>query len=248
QHPAGSILPIKDEVFSYDAVGNRLADAQISGYTYDQANGLASNSSFTYAYDSDGDLTSKTQGSTPTAYTYDSMNQLSVVTLPNGTTWSYKYDGTGRRVEKSTGTGVGQGLSYIYDEQNLLAVLDESNNPIIVYTNGLRIDEPLLVHRSETDYSIHSDALGSVRVHASTDGYIVEDVRYSAYGLPVYTNARSVSPSSWGPSMTGSSICFVGRECDSESQLISMRQRQTYSPIEGKFFQQDPVGFVGGIN
>src|SRR6185312_16113689 len=135
KHPAGSVLPVKDETFSYDSVGNRLADAQIGGYTYDSANELTSNSSFTYTYDADGSLASKTDTATnQTAYVFNSMSQLVSLTLPNANAWIYKYDGNNQRVERSSGPLSGQSLRYVYDGPNIVAVLNDSNNPENVFT------------------------------------------------------------------------------------------------------------------
>jgi YD repeat-containing protein len=138
QHPSTTVLPAANETFSYDAVGNRLADAQIGGYTYDSANRLTQNGSFTYAYDADGSLANKTNrnSSTQTTYSFDSQSRLVGALLPDGTQWNYRYDVMGRRVERSSGSLAGQSLRYIYDGQDLVAILDAQNTLVQSITFG----------------------------------------------------------------------------------------------------------------
>ena len=54
----------------------------------------------TYAYDLDGFLTTKTDGSEVTVYTYSSRGELLNVTLPDGTAIEYVHDPLGRRIAK----------------------------------------------------------------------------------------------------------------------------------------------------
>jgi len=248
QHPATTVLLVQDEKFSYDSVGNRLADARISGYTYNQANELTANSSFTYTYDADGNLTAKAVSESTTTYTYSSRNQLATVLLPDSTVWSYKYDARGRRVEKSSGTSMGQSTRYIYDRFNLLAILDSANNPIVIIDQDLAIDRPLLLHdASGNDYAVHSDALESVLAYTDTLGHISERAVYQVYGSPQFIDFRS-APTVESRSFTFNSLSFTSREWDSELGIYFYRGRQTYDPLTGRFEQQDPMEHMGSSN
>jgi YD repeat-containing protein len=189
-HPAGSVLPVKNETFGYDSVGNRLADAAIGGYTCNSANELTSNSSFTYTYDADGSLASKTDtASNQTTYSFDSQNELTALAL-NGANWTYQYDANGRRVEKSSGTLEGQKIRYVYDGRNILAMLDTTNNPVITFTDGPILDEALSIHKIDADYFIHRGSLGSVRIHTDAVGVAVEYIKYQVYGNPILMDIR----------------------------------------------------------
>ena len=82
------------EFYTYDPVGNRLSSDKYSAYTYNQANQLLTNGG-TYSYDKNGNLTSKTDGTTIYSYSYDYENRLiKVVKIEDGTTTTsdYKYD------------------------------------------------------------------------------------------------------------------------------------------------------------
>ena len=61
-HPAAAALP--RESFTYDAVGNRVASHLSSTHVYDAANRLLEDSGFTYTYDANGNLITKTEKAT----------------------------------------------------------------------------------------------------------------------------------------------------------------------------------------
>ena len=137
-HPPGSNIQTKNEFFDYDGVGNRTADANLTAYQYDAANRLLENSSFTYTHDANGNMTGTSDKLTlqATSYAYDSENQLKQVSLPGGPVFAAKYDGLGRRIEKSTGAAAGQTTRYIYDAEDIVAMLDGNNGRVAVFTTA----------------------------------------------------------------------------------------------------------------
>src|SRR5205823_11584248 len=86
------------ENYSYDAVGNRTASHLSVSYAYQPFNRLTSTASGTYSYDSNGNITSKTDALGTWTFSYDEENRLTQVTVPNGPTANYKYDALGRRI------------------------------------------------------------------------------------------------------------------------------------------------------
>jgi YD repeat-containing protein len=59
-----------------------------------------------YAYDANGNTTSKTDSTGTTNYSWDFENRLASVALPgSGGTVSFKYDPFGRRIYKSSSSG-----------------------------------------------------------------------------------------------------------------------------------------------
>ncbi len=248
-HPAPSNLPILNENFSYDPVGNRLSDAQISGYNYNAANELVSNSSFTYSYDANGNLISKIDSAgNKTTFSYDSENELIGASMPSGVSAVYKYDALGRRIYKSTGSLPSQTQQFIYDNQNILAILDGNNNLVALFTHGPGIDEPLEIRQANgTEYFLHADGLGSIVAATDINGNLVERTEYESYGQPVFLDLRGASPVIESQSFTGSPYAFTSREWDGESRLYFYRARY-YDPLAGRFIQQDPLGLIGGID
>jgi RHS repeat-associated protein len=241
QHPADTSLPISTETFSYDAVSNRLADAQITGYTYNAGNELTSNSSFTYTYDADGNLATKTDtSSNETTFSFDSRNELTGLGLPGGTNWAYQYDARGDRIEKSSGTAAGQTIYYVYAGLKLLAVLDESNNPIVTFTNGPNLSEPLLLHEQSGDYYADADGLQSIKVLTNTSGAVSETYDYSAYGQPII---RDGSGNILNSSQENNPMTYAGMIWDLETQLF-LDGGRFYDPAIGRFLRRDRSTFI----
>jgi RHS repeat-associated protein len=235
-HPAGTGLPVLNETFGYDAIGNRTADAQRSGYTYDAANRLVSDSSFTYTYDADGNLTSRVDlvSGSSTTYTYNSSDQLIRVDASTYTIAAYKYDMLGNRVEKSVGGVV---TRYIYDGPNVLAVLDGSNNLLQLMTQGPGVDAPMIARADGTDYFYHEDALGSVTALTDSAGQKVETIQYQAFGRGVVKDAIGRVRAE---SIAGNFFLFAARELDLETGFYYNRARHLDVNI-GRFVREDPI-------
>ncbi len=243
-HPAASSLP-PVETFSYDPVGNRLADNAIVGYAYDDANRLIENSSATYTHDADGNRTSQQDRLTnaTTSFSFNSENQLVGATNPKGENWTYKYDRPGRRVEKSSGPISSQKERYIYDANNLLAVLNGNNDPMEIFTMGMTIDEPISVYfPSGIERFFHIDALGSPRVVTSTANSIIEQIEYLSYGK------ASIRDSQNNPILTSereSNFLFTGKPIDDETGYRNNNFR-TVDELTGGFTSEDPLGLRSG--
>jgi len=246
-HPAQSAVEIKNETFSYDAVGNRTADAVITGYQHNAANRLLENSSYTYTYDANGNLTGQTEkaNNAHTTYAYNSENQLVSATMPDGAIAAYKYDPLGRRVEKTLVTSDLQHVTdhYVYDNEDIIAILDMGNNIQQTFTHGPGIDEPLIMKKADgTNYYYHADGLGSITALSDNTGAIVETIEYQAYGKPVFKDASGTVIAK--PAL-GNPYTYTSREYDDETGLLYYRAR--YHSIEtGRFIQEDPIGFAGG--
>jgi len=236
-HPS---LP--NETFAYDAVGNRLNDAVMANYQYNAANRLLENSSYTYTYDNNGNLTGQTHKITSdhTAYAYTTENQLRQATLPDSTQVTFKYDPLGRRIEKVTPQGT---FRYVYDNDDVIAVLDSNNQAISQLTHGPYIDEPLVMKASDgNSYFYHADGIGSIVALTAENGSIQEAIEYQAFGGPVFKDATgALIPDS----AIGNIYSYTAREYDAELALFYYRARH-YDPVIGRFIQADPVGFAGG--
>jgi RHS repeat-associated protein len=243
-HPAASALPSL-ETFTLDAVGNRLADARITGYTYDAANRLLENSSYTYTYDADGNQLSA--GATSFAYT--SENALLSVMMPNAREVRYEYDAFGRRIVKSTGTATARVVTqYAYDGDEVLALIDYAAVVLGVITNGPGTDEPLMIREiGGIEWYMHADALGSIVALTAPDGSLRERIEYGAFGETRYVNIHNGGTVS-SQSISRNRAAFTARENDSEYGRYYYRERQTYDPVTGRFGQEDPIGFRGGLN
>ncbi len=132
-HP--SLSGLVPETYSYDSVGNRLSSHLSTSYAYDDANRLLEDDAFTYAYDANGNLIEKRPLACPSppapclssVYSYDGENQLIRVQHIADSTQhietTYRYDGLGRRIEKSVNGVI---TRYVYDNEDVVALYDTS--------------------------------------------------------------------------------------------------------------------------
>ncbi|KPJ58101.1 MAG: hypothetical protein AMJ46_14675 [Latescibacteria bacterium DG_63] len=129
-HPNGHIVE-----YVYDAVGNRVEvidDGVVTEYATNDMNQYTDVGGVIYAYDDDGNMISKTEGSVTTTYEYNAEKRLIGVTAPTDT-WTYTYDALGNRIA-STHNGVA--TNYIIDPigiGNVAAEYDDGGNLIARY-------------------------------------------------------------------------------------------------------------------
>jgi hypothetical protein len=148
-----------NNAYSYDAIGNRLTD-HTGNYTYNLTKQLLQEDArYIYIYDDSGNLLqkqSKLDGHI-TKMDYNSENQLKKLTELESMTGpilkevTYHYDALGRRMQKEVIDN--QNLSdpgktftrrYVYDGNEILSELNESNNVLVRYTHSrLRTDDML---------------------------------------------------------------------------------------------------------
>jgi RHS repeat-associated protein len=222
------------ESYSYDAVGNRTASHLSATYMHDAANKLLADAQFDYLYDANGNLVSKTERASgkKTVYTYDADNLLTRIDFPDATSAFYRYDGLGRRIEKSVNGVVTQ---YVYDGQDILFEYSSGGTLAARYTHGPGVDEVLSVRRGGTTFSFETDAIGSV-VKVTDGSSVVAAYDYDSFGRVISETGTAQAPH-----------LFQGREYDRESGLYYLRARY-YDPAIGRFLNEDPIKFSGGVN
>ena len=223
------------ESYDYDAVGNRTASFLSTTHTHDTSNRLTDDDQFTYTYDANGNLatkTSKTNPSEVTTYTWDAQDQLIKIDFPDSTTATYKYDGIGRRIEKNVNGTI---TRYVYDGEDILLEYDGTNTFVSRYTHGDRTDQPLMVQRAGVGFFYyHVDHQGSIRNLTDSSGTIANSYMYDSYGQRLSATESVIQP-----------YAYTGREQDPESGLYYYRARH-YDPETGRFLSEDPIGFAGG--
>jgi RHS repeat-associated protein len=230
-----SLSAMRQYFHGYDRAGNRTYQGlEVNGvlqssvsYTYDAANRLTGDGTYTYEYFDNGNLRYKKQGITVIdTYAWDRANRL----LSMGTS-AYQYNGLGHRVQQTVGAQVTQ---YLLDVQpGLWQVLQATTGVDITrYVQGpLGVLEQ--INLDGTRRSMVPDGLGSLRVVADSNLNVLESRQYSPYGE--------------GYGGTGSSqtvFGFTGEETDGNS-LVNLRARY-YNPTLGIFPSLDPVeGDIG---
>jgi RHS repeat-associated protein len=224
-----------NETYAYDAVGNRTSSQLSASYGYQPFNRLTNTSTASYSYDSNGNLTSKTDSGGTTQYVWDFESRLKQVTVPNGTTVTYKYDALGRRIQRARIGGLS--TNFIYDGQDAVKDLN-SDGSTVDYLNGPGIDNKLRLTDSRLAATgplyFLQDHLGSTTALTNSQGVAVSQINYDSFGNP-----------SAGANLTR--YTYTGREFDSDTGLYYYRARW-YDPKVGRFISEDPIGLAGGIS
>src|SRR6516165_12057031 len=135
--------------YSYDPNGNRA----MTGYQTGTGNQLLSDGTWTYSYDSEGNLIKKTKGVNAETWTYgyDQANHMiSAIdrATDGGTILSqatYSYDAIGNLLEEDTWSSTSGSTStrYGYDNTNIWADLNSSNALVTRRIFGDDVNQPI---------------------------------------------------------------------------------------------------------
>jgi len=177
-------------------------------------------------------LISKTDGSGTTTFAFNEENQLTQVTLPNALTVNYKYDGLGRRIQRTNSAGSNE--RYVYDNADALLDLNSDWSVATTYFNDLGIDNHL--RQTSTGNGVPyflTDHLGSTSALADSTASVLEISNYDSFG-----NNGGSAQTRYG---------YTGRERDPDTGLLYYRAR-FYDSQVGRFIGEDPIGLDGGIN
>ena len=192
-------------------------------------------------------------------YAYDYENRITEVKNASDTTIAeYAYDALGRRIRKIDYTGTTDDVTYCYysDRWQVLqehpaSASDQdipSSNYDKLFIWGNYIDELVYEANHEDGFFGHfvPDHLYS---NVAAVDYVTETVaeryEYDAYGKATIYNADYSQVRS--ETAIGNDYLFTGRRYDPETGNHYYRNRY-YSPTLGRFLQNDPLGYVDGMN
>ncbi len=225
----------RNEEYSYDGVGNRLSGPKTTTlYTYGGANELLSDGVYTYQYDKNGNMASRSQSGVVDYFSFYDDNRLR-----RNKVYDFYNDAFGRRLAWNDGNTLTFSRVYLYDGDNILYEdgLNGTTSYTTRYTHNLGVDDVLAMERGGVHYYYHKDDLGSVTAITDSKGGVVQTYDYDSFGNIVAQKSTTfVQP-----------YTYTAREWDKETGLYYYRARY-YDPMEGRFIQKDPIGFEGGIN
>ncbi|MCP4166316.1 MAG: hypothetical protein GY759_10535 [Chloroflexi bacterium] len=221
--------PGLSESYGYDAAGNRTSKNSVT-YTYNAANQLNSSSDgWTFNYDANGNLRTKSQAGQTTTYSWDSSDRLAKIDFPDGSYSEYSYDALDRRISKRDRAG--KITYFVYDGLSLVQEVAADGAVLVNYVyDGL--DHPIAMTLNGTTYFYFYDQLGSVVGLSNGAGQVITTYRYDPWGN-IIASAGS-NPNLPNP------FRYVGREWDEESGLYYMRARY-YDPQTAQFISRDPL-------
>ena len=178
-------------------------------------------------------------------YTWNANGSLRSVTDLEGTTYRFRYDTFGRRLEKRRMSST---FRFVWDGNVLLhETFKRDNSEKVELTTWVFegfVPTAKLVNGKA--YSIISDHLGTPILAIDSDGMKVWNRQLDIYGR---VRHEFVHPSLGGD---GGGFPFVpflyqGQYYDFETKLAYNRFRY-YSPESGMYISQDPIRLMGGAN
>jgi RHS repeat-associated protein len=235
---SGATNPVSaNEAYTYDAVGNRLTSANVTGtWSYNQNNELLNYDGVSNGYDDNGNTIAKTENGAAINYIYDLENRLIRVEDSNGSVIAeYYYDPVGRRLKKSVGSVT---TYFLYADEGLIGEYDTSGNESKTYgyaPNSTWTTNPLFQKIGTNYYWYQNDHLGTPQKIIDTSGRTVWSATYTAFGEAV------VDPSS----IIINNLRFAGQYYDAETGKHYNWNRY-YDPKTGTYISEDPIGFEGG--
>ena len=222
------------EKFSYDPIGNRLSSLPDKKYSY-QNSLLTAADGTSYGYDKNGSTTSITRGATTTTLHYNLENRLAEISS-KGVTAQYFYDPFGQRVGKEVN---GKRTWYAYSQAGLVAEFDGNGKLLTSYAykpGSNWSSDPIMLSRGAHHYFYHNDNLGTPHLLTDSNGAIVWQASYDAFGKAQVTTDK-----------VSNNLRFPGQYFDAETELDYNFHRY-YDPETGRYVSADPIGLGGGIN
>ncbi|HEU0014572.1 MAG TPA: RHS repeat-associated core domain-containing protein, partial [Longimicrobium sp.] len=214
--------------YDVDAVGNRIG----TGVTVQTGNRITTYGAYTLEYDADGNLTRKHKSGYDQVMTWNSLGQLTSVTV-NGVTVRHAYDAFGRWVvRRHVG---GDSLQYVYDGDDLLLQRDAYGG-MLEFTFYPGTDRPHSTRQNGQTYYYAEEEPGSVTGLIDGSGALANHYRYDPFGETEVKLETASNP-----------FRFAGRHYDGHGRLYQMRARW-YDPELGRFISEDPIRLGGGIN
>ena len=229
---AGASNPVMAaEAYQYDRLGNRTNSLATGGsWNYNLNNELLSNDSETFAYDDNGNMTSKTTATAVVHYIYDVADRLARVEDGSGGVMAeYGYDPFGRRLWKQVG---GVRTYYFYSDQGLIGEYDANGMEIKTYgykPYSVWSTDPLFQKVNGIYYWYQNDHLGTPQKIVDSSGRTVWSAVYDSFG-----NCNILV------SEIENNLRLPGQYFDTETDLHYNWNRY-YDPVEGRYLTTDPI-------
>jgi RHS repeat-associated protein len=243
------------ESYTYDPSGNRTTSGtQARSYQIGTDNRLASDGTFTYTDDNEGNLVRRTETATGRVreFQWDERNRLVAVTDRDAAgnvaqQVLFTYDALDHRIAEELKHGGTDVVTYFVDngDNHLLDFVDDDGPagpqpPALAmrYLTGPALDQVFAQEDAAGTVTWPiADHLGTVRDLVDNSGAVVNHITYESFGNVVAQTHPAVT----------SRFLFAGREFDMETGLYYARARY-YDPKLGRFLSEDPLRFLAGTN
>jgi len=187
----------------------------VTSATYDAANELTNWNGLTISYDLNGNMLS--DGSN--TFSWNARNQVATLNSV-----SLQYDGFGRRTKNL------QNTSFLFDGANAVQELSGSTTTANLISGG--IDEIFTRADVTGSFTPLKDVLGSTIALVDASGNLVTQYAYDPFGNTTVSGTTS-----------SNAFQYTGRE--NEGNGLYFYRSRYYSPMLGRFINEDPLGFEG---
>jgi len=226
---------LEDEAYSYDQLNNRLTAQGVNGqWIYNLNNQLLSYGDVSFAYDANGNMTQRADGSSTKNSIYNVEDRLARVEDGNSNLIAeYYYDPFGRRLWKEAG---GVRTYFLYSDEGLVGEYDATGNELKTYgytPDSLWSTNPLFQKISGNYYFYQNDHLGTPQKIADISGRVVWSAQYHSFGNPTGTYHTQINPDF-------NHLGFPGQYYDAETGLYYNWNRY-YDPTTGRYISVDPL-------
>jgi RHS repeat-associated protein len=241
QIQTNSTSTLNTQLYSYDAVGNRISIAddlaqafstQSSTGSVDAGNELLSAGGTTYNYDAGGNRISETTAGATTSYTWDGRNRLSSLTDSKGnkTTFRYGSNRTLLGITRSAGNGPAS-QTFVTDlSNNTVSMTNDGSVVSVLVGTGLDETYATVSSAGKAEYQLFGPS-GPTAVTDSS-GALSAKVSYDPYGVATGT------PSAQSPLTYSNHLPVSGN--------ILYSHERFYDAGTGTFISEDPIGFLAG--
>jgi RHS repeat-associated protein len=189
-----------------------------------------------FLYDLNGNMTADGNN----AYAWNVRNQLVALTPDGGTANTFVYDAFGRRQKKVIN---GIETDFLFDQNGNLAAELTDGGEYFTSTDleGFSPDELVCRYTAGVDGGLNQPLMAMTDINGSLvglvgDGGVIQATyAYEPYGATSATGTGD-----------GNSQQYAGRENDGTG--VYYDRARYYFPEIGRFINEDPIGWQGGIN
>ena len=235
---SGQLLTVRyergpQETFVYDAARNRTS-CNGEAATFDHANRMLSQGREAFEYDARGNLVGR-KGEREATYTFNGQDHLVTATTVGGEKATYTYDAFGRRITKRVRQST---TRFIWAGRQLLHEVtttdsgQETERRDYLYMPGAHF--PLAVRINGELHCYHTDRLGTVLAMTDSQGRVVWQADYDAFGRAAVHLEDVRQP-----------LRLLGQYHDEETNLHYNLFRY-YDPGLGRYLTTDPIRFESG--
>ncbi len=224
----------------FDNVGNIFANANQKDHSYGAGGRLLQKNDTTYTYDDEGNRSGKIdKNGEAWKYFWNAAGMLAKVVRPDGNEVTFGYDALGRRIWKKYKATI---TKWVWDGSKPLHEWKEFDakesdvNDLITWIFDENNFTPIAKLKGNKKYSIINNHIGT-----PIQGYDEQGTLVWERELDICGNTKMLKGEE--------GFCnylYQGQVMDKETGLAYNRFRY-YSPDEGIYLSQDPIGLEGGF-